>query len=203
MNLKSFAKAKLGSISLVLIAIVVMTALIPGVVAGEITIGIFMALVSNIFSLVQLMSWSLLHSVSEIAKYNEFFHDVETFTKMDFAYPGTKRKVLDHLSFQISAGKSYSFVGANGCGKTTITKLIAGLYDDYEGQILINGTDIREWGPGRIAGFFSIVYQDFARYGLSLYENIAIGCGKTVRRRNQSGSFSRCCRYDGVRRDRV
>ena len=107
------------------------------------------------------MSWSLLHSVSEIAKYNEFFHDVETFTKMDFreaesvscelpefsslefrdvtfAYPGTKRKVLDHLSFQISAGKSYSFVGANGCGKTTITKLIAGLYDDYEGQILIN-----------------------------------------------------------------
>ena len=197
-NLKSFAKAKLGSISLVLIAIVVMTALLPGVVAGEITIGIFMALVSNIFSLVQLMSWSLLHSVSEIAKYNEFFHDVETFTKMDFreaesvscelpefsslefrdvtfAYPGTKRKVLDHLSFQISAGKSYSFVGANGCGKTTITKLIAGLYDDYEGQILINGTDIREWGPGRIAGFFSIVYQDFARYGLSLYENIAIG----------------------------
>ena len=184
-NLKSFAKAKLGSISLVLIAIVVMTALLPGVVAGEITIGIFMALVSNIFSLVQLMSWSLLHSVSEIAKYNEFFHDVETFTKMDFreaesvscelpefsslefrdvtfAYPGTKRKVLDHLSFQISAGKSYSFVGANGCGKTTITKLIAGLYDDYEGQILINGTDIREWGPGRIAGFFSIVYQDFA-----------------------------------------
>ena len=207
-NLKSFAKAKLGSISLVLIAIVVMTALLPGVVAGEITIGIFMALVSNIFSLVQLMSWSLLHSVSEIAKYNEFFHDVETFTKMDFreaesvscelpefsslefrdvtfAYPGTKRKVLDHLSFQISAGKSYSFVGANGCGKTTITKLIAGLYDDYEGQILINGTDIREWGPGRIAGFFSIVYQDFARYGLSLYENIAIGdveklCGDEI-----------------------
>lgn len=93
--------------------------------------------------------------------------------------------MLDHLSFQISAGKSYSFVGANGCGKTTITKLIAGLYDDYEGQILINGTDIREWGPGRIAGFFSIVYQDFARYGLSLYENIAIGdveklCGDEI-----------------------
>ena len=56
---------------------------------------------------------------------------------------------------------------------------------DYEGQILINGTDIREWGPGRIAGFFSIVYQDFARYGLSLYENIAIGdveklCGDEI-----------------------
>ena len=67
-NLKSFAKAKLGSISLVLIAIVVMTALLPGVVAGEITIGIFMALVSNIFSLVQLMTWSLHHSVSEIAQ---------------------------------------------------------------------------------------------------------------------------------------
>ena len=47
-------------------------------------LSIFMALVSNIFSLVQLMSWSLLHSVSEIAKYNEFFRDVETFTKMDF-----------------------------------------------------------------------------------------------------------------------
>lgn len=75
------------------------------------------------------------------------------FRDVTFAYPGTKRKVLDHLSFQISAGKSYSFVGANGCGKTTITKLIVGLYDDYEGQILINGTDIREWGPGRIAGF--------------------------------------------------
>ena len=107
------------------------------------------------------------------------------FRDVTFAYPGTKRKVLDHLSFQISAGKSYSFVGANGCGKTTITKLIAGLYDDYEGQILINGTDIREWGPGRIAGFFSIVYQDFARYGLSLYENIAIGdveklCGDEI-----------------------
>ena len=50
---------------------------------------------------------------------------------------------------------------------------------------MINGTDIREWGPGRIAGFFSIVYQDFARYGLSLYENIAIGdveklCGDEI-----------------------
>lgn len=93
------------------------------------------------------------------------------FRNVSFRYPGTDRAILKNLSFQIQAGKKYAFVGANGAGKTTIIKLINGLYQDYEGEILVNGEDIRAFDRD----FLSNVFQDFARYPLSVRDNITIG----------------------------
>lgn len=69
----------------------------------------------------------------------------------------------------------YAFVGVNAAGKTTITKLLTGLYDNYEGEILINGISLREFSQARLKGLFSVVYQDYSKYYISLYENILLG----------------------------
>ncbi|MCL2198693.1 MAG: ABC transporter ATP-binding protein/permease [Defluviitaleaceae bacterium] len=116
------------------------------------------------------------------------FYEIE-FKNVSFAYPGrmgeqsaerttspnTEKLVLDGVSFTIKKGLHYSFVGENGAGKTTITKLLTGLYDNYTGEILVDGVDLRTFSHARLKGLTSVVYQDFARYWFSVYDNIAIG----------------------------
>lgn len=76
----------------------------------------------------------------------------------------------------IENGKHYAFVGVNGAGKTTIAKLITGLYTNYEGEILVDGRPLRSMSGAEIKGLSSVVYQDFARYYIPMYDNIALGC---------------------------
>jgi ATP-binding cassette subfamily B protein len=92
-----------------------------------------------------------------------------------FHYPGTDRLILDGMSMVLEAGKHYALVGANGCGKTTVTRLITGLYPVESGAILINGRNIREYSSAELRTLFSTVYQDFARYGVSLRDNVLLG----------------------------
>jgi ATP-binding cassette subfamily B protein len=96
------------------------------------------------------------------------------FKDVCFSYPGTEKPVLNGVSFVIEYGKHYSFVGVNGAGKTTITKLLTGLYTNYEGEILIDDRELRTLTQGELKALSSVIYQDFARYFLTLYENIAI-----------------------------
>ncbi len=79
------------------------------------------------------------------------------------------------MSFVIEEGRHYAFVGANGAGKTTITKLITGLYEDFEGEILINGKSIKTYRQDQLKAMCSVVYQDFARYCISFRDNILLG----------------------------
>ena len=72
-------------------------------------------------------------------------------------------------------GTVYFFTGLAGAGKTTITKLLTGLYDDYEGDILINGKNLRTYTQAEIKALFSVVCQDFARYQVTVEDNIALG----------------------------
>jgi len=92
-----------------------------------------------------------------------------------FRYPGTERLILDGLDLVLEAGKQYALVGANGCGKTTITRLITGLYPAEAGSILVNGREIGEYSQAELRSLFSIVYQDFARYSVSLRDNVFLG----------------------------
>ncbi|MFR5073060.1 MAG: ATP-binding cassette domain-containing protein [Bianqueaceae bacterium] len=101
------------------------------------------------------------------------FNKIE-FKDVSFKYPGTDKLILDGVSFVIENGKHYSFVGVNGAGKTTITKLIIGLYTNYEGEILVDGKSIRDLTQAEIKGLSAVVYQDFAKYNMSLYDNLAI-----------------------------
>ena len=94
---------------------------------------------------------------------------------VSFRYPGTERLILDGLSLTLEQGKHYALVGANGCGKTTLPRLVTGLYPVESGDIRINGRQIGEYTPTELRALFSIVYQDFARYGVSLHVNIFLG----------------------------
>jgi ATP-binding cassette subfamily B protein len=97
------------------------------------------------------------------------------FRNVSFQYPSGDRLILDGLSFALESGKHYAFVGKNGAGKTTITKLLTGLYNEYEGEILINGKELREYPASTLKALFSVVYQDFAKYYVSMKDNIMVG----------------------------
>lgn len=92
-----------------------------------------------------------------------------------FRYPGTQRLILDGLTMSLETGKHYALVGTNGCGKTTLTRLITGLYPVEAGIIQVNGRPIGEYSKEALRSLFSTVYQDFARYGVSLHDNVYLG----------------------------
>lgn len=97
------------------------------------------------------------------------------FRNVRFRYPGSENYILDGLNLTVERGKHYAFVGVNGAGKTTITKLILGLYDSYEGEILLNGRELREYTLESRRKLFSTVFQDFVHYEIPLDENIRLG----------------------------
>ena len=99
-------------------------------------------------------------------------HEIE-FRHVSFAYPKTDRKVLDDVNIRIVPGEHLSIVGLNGAGKTTFIKLLCRLYDPTEGQILMDGTDIREYDYAQYMEQFAPVFQDFKLFAFSIAENIA------------------------------
>jgi len=108
---------------------------------------------------------------SEKKIYTDFPENIDIeFKNVSFTYPETEKEILKNVSFKLEQGKSYALVGENGAGKTTITKLLLGLYKNYSGEILINGLNIKD-----IQDFnklFSVAFQDFAKYEITLRENI-------------------------------
>ena len=92
-----------------------------------------------------------------------------------FRYPLTERDVLTDVSFKVSRGQTLALVGENGAGKSTIVKLITGLYQPTAGQILVNGQDARRFSPSSLREQMSTVFQDFGQYQMTVRENIALG----------------------------
>ena len=101
-------------------------------------------------------------------------HEIEL-RNVSFRYPGTERDVIKNVSLRISAGETVVLVGLNGAGKTTLIKLITRLYDPTEGEILLDGRDIREYDIQDLYSLFGIIFQDFGRYAFSVRQNIAFG----------------------------
>nr|WP_256973830.1 MULTISPECIES: ABC transporter ATP-binding protein [Bacillales] len=97
------------------------------------------------------------------------------FVNVSFTYPETEQPVLQNLSFQIRKGGSLAIVGENGSGKTTLVKLLTLLYKDYEGQILINGTDLNAFDLEQIRAKIGVVFQDFMQYEMPIRNNVGFG----------------------------
>ena len=97
------------------------------------------------------------------------FHDVR------FRYPNSDRTVLHGINIRIRPGEHIALVGENGCGKTTLVKLLARLYDPTEGAITFDGIDLRDLSVGALRKKVSIIFQDYAKYPLSAKENIWVG----------------------------
>ena len=101
-------------------------------------------------------------------------HTVE-FKNVSFRYPGNERDVIKNVSFKISAGENVVLVGLNGAGKTTLIKLLTRLYDPTEGEILLDGHNLKEYDVRALYDIFGIIFQDFGKYAVSICENIAYG----------------------------
>ncbi|WMJ86468.1 ABC transporter ATP-binding protein [Anaerocolumna sp. MB42-C2] len=196
---KWFIKLKTGSVITAFISIFISAVLVKPAVTGAITIGMLFSLINAALNLVHTMSWQMTRCIDSVASHNEYLKELTRFSWMEeeegadalpgeipefdslkfinvrFKYPGTDRYILNGINLELEKGKHYAFVGVNGAGKTTIAKLLTGLYSDYEGQILINGKELRTYTKNKLKAFFSVVYQDFAKYFISVFDNIALG----------------------------
>ena len=97
------------------------------------------------------------------------------FRNVSFTYPGTNRTVLKNFTFKLSPGERVALIGENGQGKTTVVKLITRLYDPTEGEILLNGVDLRDYSLEDLHREIGVIFQDFMRYEMTARENIAVG----------------------------
>jgi ATP-binding cassette subfamily B protein len=94
---------------------------------------------------------------------------------VSFTYPGAEQRAVIDISLSINSGEIVALVGENAAGKTTLAKLIAGLYSPDAGSILIDGIDLREWSLAYFHSKLSFVFQDFGRYEATVADNIAYG----------------------------
>lgn len=107
-----------------------------------------------------------------IEKRRDRKYEIE-FRDVSFRYPGSDRYALRHVNMKFEIGKRLAVVGMNGSGKTTFIKLLCRLYDPTEGEILLNGIDIRKYNYMEYMMIFSVVFQDFKLFSLKLDENVA------------------------------
>ncbi len=174
--------------------------LLPSVAGGVVTLGMYIAMITSVTDLVHSVEMRLFNATSNLAGSREYIKDLEAFVMLSetpdataapagdipdvseiefrgvrFAYPGTESMILDGVNLKIQKGIRYAFVGANGAGKSTMIKLLCGLYPEYEGEILINGRELRTWSTAEQKAMFATIHQDFARYAISMEDNVAIG----------------------------
>lgn len=95
------------------------------------------------------------------------------FRDVSFRYPQAKEDTIKQLNLTIRSGEKLAVVGLNGAGKTTLVKLLCGLYDPTEGEVLLNGRDIREYNRDDYYALFSAVFQSFSVLETTLAENVA------------------------------
>jgi ATP-binding cassette, subfamily B, bacterial len=117
------------------------------------------------------------------------------FEQVTFGYPGRERPVLDQFNLEIEAGRSLAIVGENGAGKTTLVKLVTRLYDPTAGRITVDGLDLREIDPAAWRARTSALFQDFARFEMAAYDNVAFGA---LHARDDSAAISRVASDAGV-----
>ena len=117
-----------------------------------------------------------------------------------FTYPGTNKEILHNVSFSIKCGEHIAFVGENGSGKSTIVKLILGLYEPTSGEILVNGHKITDYTRDARQKLFGVQYQDFYKYALKVREVVAMGNIDILNKDKEiNGVLKRANVYDAIK----
>ena len=192
-------KMKSVNVAITLMGIAVIFLMAYNTINGTLSVGMFVGLTGHILAVNTILAWGFGEQFENLYVNREYLKDLSLFvslseyknddtglyTKMDFKkiefknvsfkYSETEHYILNNLSFEIKRGKHYSIVGENGSGKTTIMKLLTGLYTCFEGEILIDGISIKEYPMEKLNRFVSIIHQDFAKYNITLRENILLG----------------------------
>lgn len=202
---QNFLRMKGASIFTAILSFVIIGSLLIPLSKELITVGIFISLSNQIQHIIHTMSWYLTDLIEDMTQSKEYLEDFTEFINLtdvkdillplenkhmeintiefknvSFRYPGTEVDILKNLSFQLTKGRVYAFVGANGAGKTTIIKLLTGLYDNYRGEIFINGTNLRDFTSHELRSLYTIIYQDFAKYQISLREILQLGSNRII-----------------------
>ena len=197
-RVNAVSRAVLATLCMTAVAITAVMLAIP-TARGEMSIGTMVAIVSALFSIKNQIT-GLQYCMDCIGEGRAYARELTEFSQLEetdgatdaplepplpfeslefkhvtFAYPNTERSVLDDFSLKLEKGKHYAFVGVNGAGKTTMTKLMTGLYRDFKGEILLNGRDIRTYDAKALKSLCSAVFQDFARYQVPARDSIAVG----------------------------
>lgn len=104
------------------------------------------------------------------------FDSVESiiFDNVSFKYPGSEHNTLNNISFKIKKDENIAIIGENGAGKTTIIKLLCGLYNATEGSIFVNNKDISLYSKESYFDLFSVVFQDYFFMPMSIAKNISV-----------------------------
>jgi ATP-binding cassette subfamily B protein len=108
-------------------------------------------------------------------------HSGFAFEDVGFHYPDSERWAIRNVNFTLRPGERVALVGENGAGKTTITKLLARLYDPTEGRITLDGIDLKEYDLLSLRHAIGVIFQDFVRYDMRFDENIGVGEIDSVR----------------------
>lgn len=169
--------------------------LVKALLAGEITIGAFAAVFGSVGMMFAIMNEVINSHIGNIASNMGKAHNFIRFMGMperggidsepayekgiiaeniSFKYPHAENKSVDDVSLKIKAGETVAIVGKNGAGKTTIVRLLMGLYTPTEGKVSINGMDTAKVSNNSIFNGLSGVFQRFQRYQMTLQENIEI-----------------------------
>ena len=172
----------------------IVLSLVAAVINNNISIGLFTALIASTGSVLgnaDMLSHGMQNlrrryllmehyykflSLPEINNGSEPLTDMPPhiiFENVTFTYPKTDVQVLKGVSFEIKQGERIALVGENGAGKSTIIKLLCRLYKPDSGRIIVNGKDIQTIDASALRRVFSVVFQDFCRYTLTLRENVA------------------------------
>ena len=111
------------------------------------------------------------------------------------SYPNRERPALDGISFTVKKGEKIAIVGGNGAGKTTLVKCIMGLYTHYTGEISLDGREIRDMDKQSLRSRITALFQDYTKYELTLYDNIAFG---DIQRSDNAGKVEQAAAKGGV-----
>ena len=171
--------------------------LIRAVLTGTITVGAFTMYLGAVTAFSQALS-SVMESLAEIRLYDGYYEDLErylnlpqtlrrsggrpvpqgvhtvVFRGVGFRYPGQEAWALRNVNITLHPGEKLAVVGENGAGKSTFVKLLCRLYDPTEGQILLDGVDIREYDYDGYMALFGAVFQEHPLFSMSIRDNVAL-----------------------------
>ena len=171
-------------------------ALISPLQQGEISLGLYVSLMQMIITKFNFNLNSLIREISDLEKIKHFLADIYKlksfsfvekkesvrsisfesleFDHVHFSYPGSNKQVLNGVSFKICKGDHCALIGVNGAGKTTITKLMLGLYKPTQGNILLNGINIDQYTDRELLDLYACMQQDTVNYKMTARENIGL-----------------------------